>query len=87
MKTKMRRCLAMVLTVAFVTSSSQAGIFSGFSGSTPVKNANGEVVQTDLPDPFADFTIISETLFDMDQLTDIPGRLVAIAEDAKSLSE
>ena len=82
MKSTKFKYLTPLLLIA-ISTTSYAGIFKGIKASAPVKNEKGEVVETELPDPYADFTIISEILFENDQLVDIPGRLVAIAEDSK----
>lgn len=68
--------------LCLTTSTAQAGLF-GLSWGSPAKNTKGEIIEAQLPDPYADFTLLSETLFENEQLTDIPGRLVAIAENSK----
>jgi hypothetical protein len=75
--------IAVAVLISISTTVLNAGPFKGVRGSSPVKNEKGEVIETELPDPYSDFTIISETLFENDQLIDVPGRLVAIAEDSK----
>ncbi|WP_369915946.1 hypothetical protein AB8810_06995 [Xanthomonas sp. NCPPB 3005] len=75
-----------VLLITFACASSgsaNAAALFGWSSEKQSKNDRGDVIETQLPDPFAEFTLLSETLFENDQLTEIPGRLVAIVENDK----
>lgn len=76
---------ALLVTFAITGSGVAKAEFDlfGLSSEKQAKNDKGEIVEAKLPDPFADFTLLSETLFENEQLTDIPGRLVAIVENDK----
>ncbi|MDF0376838.1 hypothetical protein [Methylophilus sp. YYY-1] len=63
-----------------VTGQGGAGL-TGVSVAKPVKNTSGEVVEATLPDPFAEFDLVGDDLFDPDQLKDIVGSAAAIVED------
>ena len=67
--------------LAFCMSAS-AGLF-GISLSSPKKDSTGATIEVELPDPYSDFIVLDETIFESEQLQEIPGRLVAIAETEK----
>ncbi|WP_332604177.1 hypothetical protein [Acinetobacter sp. ESBL14] len=72
----------IILTFLFGSISAHAGWF-GYSASNPKKDQQGELIPSDLADPFKGFILLEESIFQDEQLVDIPGRLVAIAEDDK----
>lgn len=62
--------------------SANAGLF-GISLSSPKKDAAGATVEAELPNPYSEFIVLDEAIFENEQLSEIPGRLVAIAENDK----
>lgn len=77
-----KKAKVVVFVSALMLSTSLNAWIFGLSLSKPNKNASGESVESDLPDPFSEFIILDESIFVDDQLEDVPGRLVAIVEDS-----
>lgn len=79
--TKILACAtAIVLISAILITTSQAGKVRGISSnSKPQLNPNGEPIQVELKNPFDEFTLHSDSLFDIQQLAEIPGTLVVVA--------
>lgn len=74
--------IAVFISVLLANASASAGLF-GLSLSDPKKSTAGDIVESELPNPFSDFIVLDETIFEDEQLQDIPGRLVAVVENAK----
>lgn len=79
---KRKTKLAIFISVFLASTSVNAGLF-GLSQSNLKKNSTGDIVESELPNPFLEFIVLDETIFEDEQLQDIPGRVVAIVENSK----
>lgn len=76
----MKSIISLSIILLFTSNSVFAKLLSGISGSKPIKDASGEITETQFKDPLADFIILDKVIAEQEMLNDIPGRIVAFCE-------